>query len=98
MSIEITVRHLEISGALQTYANEKATKLTEKFPAIEFIHVVLDKDGSFCTAAVAIQGGQKTTVDSNDSNAEMMAAINAAFDKAEAQLRKNAQRRQDVRA
>ena len=98
MSIEITVRHLDISDTLHTYANDKAAKLIEKFPSIEFVRVVLDKDGPFYTSAIAIQGGQKTTVESNDKNAEMIPAINAAFDKAEAQLRKNAERRQEVRS
>ena len=97
MAIEVTVRHLDISDTLQKFANDKAEKLSEKFPAIEFVRVVLDKDGPFCTATLAIQGGQKCTVDSTDKDADMTAAINAAFDKAEAQLRKNAQRRQDVR-
>ncbi len=97
MSIEVTIRHLDISDTLQKFAHDKSVKLSEKFPAIEFVRVVLDKDGPFCMATLAIQGGQKSTVDSTDKDADMTAAINAAFDKAEAQLRKNAQRRQDVR-
>jgi len=97
MSIEVTVRHLDISDTLQKFAHDKSEKLIEKFPAIEFVHVVLDKDGPFYTTSLSIQGGQKTTAESIDKDADMTAAINASFDKAEAQLRKNAQRRQDVR-
>ncbi len=97
MSIEVTVRHLDISDTLHKFAHDKSEKLIEKFPVIEFVRVVLDKDGPFYTASIAIQGGRHSTVESNDKEADMMAAINAAFDKAEAQLRKNAQRLQDVR-
>lgn len=97
MAIEITVRHLEISNTLQTYAHDKATRLIEKFPPIEFVRVVLEKDGPFFTVAISIQGGQRSTVESNHKDADMIATINAAFDKAEAQLRKNSERRQDVR-
>ena len=97
MPVEVTVRHLNISDVLQKYAQEKADKLIEKFPAIEFVKIVLDMDGPFYTVGVAVQGGHRTTVESLHKDADMMAAINAAFDKAEAQLRKNAQRRHEVR-
>ena len=49
MSIEVTVRHLEISSTLQAYAHDKASRLIEKFPPIEFVRVVLEKDGPFFT-------------------------------------------------
>lgn len=97
MSVEVTVRHLKISETLQKYAQEKSEKLIEKFPAIEFVRVVLDMDGPFYTVSLAVQGGHRATVESNHQDSDMTATINAAFDKAEAQLRKNAQRRQDVR-
>ncbi|NLB68630.1 MAG: HPF/RaiA family ribosome-associated protein [Lentisphaerae bacterium] len=98
MSVEVTIRHMVLSESLQLYAQEKADKLREKFPSIEFIRVVLDKDGPNCVAALSIQGGQRTSVESTDKHTEVMTAINAAFDKAEAQLRKNSQRRQDIRS
>lgn len=97
MSIEVTVRNLELSNTIQTYAHDKASRVIEKFPPIEFVRVVLEKDGPFFTVAISIQGGQRTNVDSNHKDADMIATINTAFDKAEAQLRKNAERRQDVR-
>lgn len=97
MPIEVTVRHLNISETLQTYAQEKSAKLIEKFPAIEFVKVVLDMDGPFYTVVIAVQGGHRTSVDSTGKDPDMPAAINAAFDKAEAQLRKNAQRSHEVR-
>lgn len=98
MSIEVTIRNLEISSTLQTYAHDKASRLNEKFPPIEFTRVVLGKDGPFFTVAISIQGGQRTNVESNHKSEDMIATINAAFDKAEAQLRKNSERRQDVRS
>ena len=50
MPIEITTRHVEIDETIKTMTREKAERLTEKFPDIEFIHAVLDKDGPFFTA------------------------------------------------
>lgn len=97
MSIEVTVRHLDISETLQAYAREKSEKLMGEFPSIEFVRVVLDRDGPFYTAGVFAQGGQRTTVESDDKNSDMTQAINGAFDKAQTILRKNAQKRQEVR-
>ena len=97
MPVEVTVRHLNISDTLQKYAQEKSDKLIEKFDAIEFVKVVLDMDGPFYTVSVSVQGGRGADVESNHKDSDMTAAINAAFDKAEAQLRKNAQRRHEVR-
>ncbi|MGI5870177.1 MAG: HPF/RaiA family ribosome-associated protein [Kiritimatiellia bacterium] len=98
MQVEVTVRRLNLSDAVQRYAQDKGERLIEKFRAIEFVRVVLDEDGPFCVANISIQGGQGATAESNHKDPEIMAAINAAFDKAEAQLRKNTERRQDVRS
>ena len=97
MPVEVTVRHLNISDTLQKYAQEKSSKLIEKFPAIEFVKVVLDMDGPFYTVSVSVQGGRGADVESNHKDSDMTAAINAAFDKSAAQLRTNAQRRHEVR-
>lgn len=97
MAIEVTVRHLDISDTLQGYAREKSEKLSEKFPAIEFVKVVLDKDGPFYTVATQVQGGHGASVESTDKGTDMTAVINAAFEKAEVQLRKHAQRLNEVR-
>ena len=94
MSIEITVRHLDINESLQDFAREKATKLMECFSAIEFVRVVLDKDGPFYSANIFVQGGHRTSVDGISKDAEVIAAINGAFDKVETMLRKNAKKLQ----
>ena len=92
MSIEVTVRHLDINESLQGYAREKANKLKGDFSAIEFVRVVLDKDGPFYTANIFVQGGQRTSVDGINKDADIIGAINGAFEKVEAMLRKNAKK------
>lgn len=98
MSIEVTTRHLEISEKVQDFAKVKATKLKEEFGSIEFIKVVLDKDGSNYLVSFVVQGGQSTTVESTDQNFDIMAAITAAYEKAHTQLRKHTQKLHEVRA
>ncbi len=96
MAIEITIRHQEIGDAIKTQAAEKAARLDEKFPGIEFIRAVLDKDGPFFTVAVAVQGSD-STVEGSGKKPGVMEALQDAFDKAEAQLRKNAQKIREIR-
>jgi ribosomal subunit interface protein len=97
MSIEITTRHLETGDAIKTQAREKAAKLAEKFPEIEHIHVVLDKDGPFDTAEISVQGGRGATVEAAAKKSAVLDAIQDAFDKAESQLRKHAERRSEAK-
>ena len=47
--------------------------------------------------SLAVQGGQKTTVDASAKDADATAALNAVFDKANAQLRRASKKRQEVR-
>lgn len=97
MAIEITVRHLEIGDAIKAQAHEKAERLAEKFPNIEHIHTVLDKDGPFFTAAVDIQRGHSGKVEASGKTNGVIEALQDAFEKAEAQLRKSEQRMRESR-
>ena len=97
MAIEITVRHFEIGDSVKAQAREKAERLGEKFPDIEFVHAVLDKDGPFFTVMVAVRGGNKSKVESSAKKDNVIEAMQDAFDKSEAQLRKNAQRSRETR-
>ena len=97
MAVEITIRHLEINDAVKTQAREKAERLAEKFPEIEFVHAVLDKDGPFFTVMVAVQGGRNNTAESTGKKPDLLEALQDAFDKTETQLRKNAQRSRESR-
>ena len=92
MSIEITVRHLEIGDAVKAEAQEKAERLIEKFNDIEFIHIVLDKDGPFFAVTVAAQGGHNHKIESSGKEPGVREALQDAFEKTETQLRKNTQR------
>ena len=97
MAVEITVRNPGIGDAVKAQAHEKADRLAEKFPDIEFVHAVLDKDGPFFTVMVAVQGGNKHKVEASAKKDNVLEALQDAFDKSEAQLRKNTQRSRETR-
>jgi len=97
MAVEITIRHLEIGDAVKAQAREKADRLVEKFPDVEFVHAVLEKDGPFFSVMIAVQGGNNNKVESSAKRDNVIEALQDAFDKSEAQLRKNAQRSRESR-
>ncbi len=97
MSVELTVRHAEINDKVQAFAREKGDMLVQEFPLIEHVKIVLDKDGPQYVAAFAVQGGQANTVESDARGDDFMSAISSAAEKAYVQLRKHAQKRQEVR-
>lgn len=97
MSTEITIRHVKLSVALQNAAQKKADKLAADYPAVEFVRIVFDEEGHKYSVALNVQGGQKTTVDATARDADATAALNAVFDKANAQLRRASKKRQEVR-
>ncbi len=97
MSVEITVRHLDISDTLQQFAREKAAKLMAEFTPVEFVRIVLDKDGPFYLVETCVQGGRHMNAESKHRDADMVTAINVAVDRAETQLRRNSEKLHEVR-
>ena len=97
MSVEITIRHVKLSVALQNAAQKKADKLSADYPAIEHVRIVFDQEGPRYAVSLSAQGGQKTSVDASAKDADATAALGAVFDKANAQLRRASKKRQEVR-
>ena len=75
MSTEITIRHVKLSVALQNAAQKKADKLAADYPAVEHVRIVFDEEGHKYAVSLAVQGGQKTTVDALAKDADATAAL-----------------------
>ena len=82
---------------VQNAASKKAEKLAADYPAVEHVRIVFDEEGHKYVVSLAVQGGQKTTVGATAKDADATAALNAVFDKANAQLRRASKKRQEVR-
>lgn len=89
MSIEVTVRHLNVSRDLQEYARKKADDLMQKFPTTEFLHVILDHIRHEFLAELVVQAKGPTRMEASERNEDMIKAIDAAAEKLERQLRKH---------
>lgn len=95
MPIEITARHLDINENLQQYARGKAETIAEEFPKIEHMRVILDKEKHRYSAEVTIQGKNCERMVASETSDNIMFSVDAAFDKAEKQLRKVMDKIQD---
>ena len=97
MSIEVTVRHIEIDKEMQDYAREKAEELQASFPRVEYVHVIIDAERRMQKVEVLVQAKNHLRVDASESTENMRASIDNAFDKVEKQLRKSRDKVQSKR-
>lgn len=97
MNIDVTIRHIELSDKLQQSARDKAARLGEAFPSIESVKVVLDQDGPDYDVSVDVQGGRQMNATASHRGTDAAGTLAAAFDKAQAQLRRLADKRDAVR-
>jgi len=96
MSIEITARHMNAPEAKE-HANDKAERLEELFPRIEHVHVVLSVEKHRCEAEFIVRAKNRIHVEASETQTDMIAAIDGAFDRTEKQLRKLRDKVQDHR-
>jgi putative sigma-54 modulation protein len=95
MSIEVTVRHMDVKGDLQDYARGKAEMIVEEFPKVEYVHVILDLEKHRHIAEVFAQSKMHVRVEAKESSNDMKASIDMAINKVEKQLRKFSDRAHD---
>ncbi|OVE76244.1 ribosomal subunit interface protein [bacterium E08(2017)] len=97
MSIEVTVRHIEIEKEMHDYAREQAEELLESFPRVEYIHVIIDGEKHYQMAEVLVQGKNHLRAEASESTDSLKASLDKAFDKVEKQLRKSRDKVQSKR-
>lgn len=109
MTTEITLRRVctkdlketvvaQLKGETEARIRELGDRLSENFPAVEHLRAFVDVEGQDVIASLSVQGGQATTVEAVGKDSETaVAAVNNAFDKAMAQLRRASEKRQSVR-
>ncbi len=98
MTVEITARHMDATAALQDYALRKAEGLKQEFAQVESIHVILDVQKHRHIAEVVVQAKHRHRSEAEETADNMKAAIDAAVDKTERQLRRLRDKTQDHKA
>lgn len=88
MPVEVTARHMRATDAIHAYAEAKAQELMDSFPRIEHVHLILDQEKRTNVVEVIIQARRHVHVEAKEASENLRAAIDAAVEKAEKQLRK----------
>ena len=97
MQIKISARHGHLSEATQQFIREKAQKLLHFFERIMLIEVTVDLKNDVRLVELLVSAEHKHDFVARESNNDILAAVDLAVDKLEAQLRRYKEKVQDRR-
>ncbi len=86
MIVTVTARHMEVSPALKTFAEQKAGKLTKYFDRIQSIEVIVDNAKELMRVEILVSVEHETEFVAHHSDGDAYACIDACVDKLERQL------------
>lgn len=92
MQVKITGRHMSVTEAMKSYAEEKALKLIRFFDRIQEIRVVLDFDGARPMAEFIVDVERASDFIASQTDDDMYAAVDKVSDKIESQLHRHKER------
>ena len=97
MQIKVSARHGHLSEATQQFIREKAQKLLHFFERIMLIEVTVDLKNDVKLVEFLVSAEHKHDFVARESNNDILAAVDLAVDKLEAQLRRYKEKVQDRR-
>ena len=90
MNVVVSSRHMEVTPALKTFAEQKANKLTKYYDRIQEIEVVLDADKDqgkdHTSVEIIVNAEHKNMFVAHHKDGDAYACIDACVDKLERQL------------
>ena len=89
MRLSVTGRHIEITGSMKQYAEDKARKLTKFYDRIEMIEVVIDRESVRYRVEMVVRTDHRHTFVGQVDAGEFYEAIDLVVDKLERQLKKH---------
>ncbi len=95
MQISVTGRHVEITDAIRDYTYDRIADALQDFHRIESVHVILNLEKYRHEAEIVIQAKNHIRVDAKAESDDMYISIDTAVEKAERQMRKLKDKRQD---
>lgn len=88
MQLEVTGRGVKITPAVKAHVEEKMRQTVSVFPRVETVRVVITLENLVNHAEIVVRGKQHLHLDANANDENLYKSIDAAFEKAEKQLRK----------
>jgi len=84
--VTVTSRHMDVSPALRSYAEQKADKLNKYYDRIQEIEVVFDTGKDAMSVEFIVNAEHKNMFVARHEDGDAYACIDACFDKLERQL------------
>lgn len=89
MQLSVTGRHVDITGPMRQYAEEKALKLARFFDRIDSIDIIVDREPIQHRIEVVIHTDHKQSLVGQVAAGDFYEAIDLVVDKLSQQLRKH---------
>jgi putative sigma-54 modulation protein len=89
MDIQITGRNVTVNEGLKDYVDGRLGPVLADYPRVESCHAILSHEKYRFTAEFVVQGRDKLREVAQETTDDMYAAIDAAADKIDKQLRKS---------
>ena len=86
MIVTVASRHMEVTPALKTFAETKATKLLKYYDRIQEIEVILDAGKDRTTVEIIVNAEHKNMFIAHHHDGDAYACIDGCVDKLERQL------------
>ena len=95
MRLSVTGRHMEITGSMRQYAEDKARKLTRFYDRIEVIEVVVDRESVRYRVDMVVRTDHRHTFVGQVDAGEFYEAIDLVADKLQRQLKKHKEKQRN---
>jgi putative sigma-54 modulation protein len=84
--VTVSSRHMDVSPALKSYAEQKAQKLTKYYDRIQEIEVIFDAGKDTASVEFIVNAEHRNMFLAHHRDGDAYACIDACFDKLERQL------------
>jgi putative sigma-54 modulation protein len=84
--VTVAARHMEVTEALKTYAEQKANRLTKYYDRIQEIEVIFDAGKDRTSVEMIVNAEHKNMFLAHHNDGDAYAGIDACYDKLERQL------------
>jgi ribosomal subunit interface protein len=88
MAINVTARHMEASEGLVSFARSRGEHITEEFPNVESVQLILDESKHGHSVHIVVQGRKHIHLEAEEEAENMHMAMDAAVEKITRQLRR----------
>jgi ribosomal subunit interface protein len=88
MSIEVTVRHVDVLQEDRECAQNLGEQIAASFPRVEHVRIILDGQRYLKMAEIVVQAKNRIRVEAREESEVMRVSLDLCFTKVETQLRR----------